>query len=159
MCIRDSPAVLNRPNFVEAAPTLPRRSPRNGCLQLHPTATTARQRRSPTSIRTYSASWRTARSNNQRSRGSRTKLVTDTRRSTIETATTPGSPVSISFIRGGHHGHANLFHLLVPGGRWETLICTPSSLASLASSTFHRRSREPLEPPASAVMSSLVAPG
>jgi hypothetical protein len=38
-------------------------TPGNGCLQLHPTATTARRRRSPTSIRNISASWRTARSN------------------------------------------------------------------------------------------------
>jgi len=30
-----------------------------GCRQLHPTATTARPWRSPTSIRTNSASWRT----------------------------------------------------------------------------------------------------
>ena len=35
-------------------------TPGNGCLQLHPTATTARRRRSPTSIRNISASWRTA---------------------------------------------------------------------------------------------------
>ena len=42
----------------------PPATPRDGCLQLHPTATTARRRRSPTSIRTNSASWRTARSNN-----------------------------------------------------------------------------------------------
>lgn len=34
-------AVLGRPDFVAAAPTLPRRSPRPGCRQLPPAATTA----------------------------------------------------------------------------------------------------------------------
>jgi hypothetical protein len=38
-------------------------TPGSGCLQLHPTATTARPRRSLTSIRYGSASWRTAHSN------------------------------------------------------------------------------------------------
>ena len=38
-------------------------TPGAGCRQLHPTATTARRRRSLTSIRNNSASWRTARSN------------------------------------------------------------------------------------------------
>jgi hypothetical protein len=38
-------------------------TPGSGCLQLHPAATTARQRRSLTSIRYSSASWRTAPSN------------------------------------------------------------------------------------------------
>ncbi len=51
------------------------------------------------------------------------------------------------------------FHFDVPGGKWDTLISRPSSCASRASSTFHSRSRLPLEPPASAVMSSLVACG
>jgi putative transposase len=50
--------VLNRPDFVAAAPTYPG-DPRIGCRQLHPTATTAEHRRSPTSIRHNSASWRT----------------------------------------------------------------------------------------------------
>jgi hypothetical protein len=36
------PAVLNRRDFVEAAPTLPG-DPGSGCLQLHPTATTAKR--------------------------------------------------------------------------------------------------------------------
>src|ERR1035437_9252496 len=87
-----------------------------------------------------------ARSNNQRSRGSRTKLVTDTRRSTIETATTPGSPASISSIRGGHHGHANLFHFDVPVGRWHTVMVRPVSAANAASSVLHSRVREPHPP-------------
>src|SRR5712691_9335773 len=39
------------------------------------------------------------------------------------------------------------FHFEVPGGKWDTLISRPSSSASLASSTFHSRSRLPLEPP------------
>src|SRR5438132_14213422 len=43
-----------------------------------------------------------------------------------------------------------LFHLLVPGGRWLTVISRPSSLASSWSSRFHSRTREPLllPPPA-----------
>jgi hypothetical protein len=41
-------------------------TPGSGCPQLHPAATTARQRRSLTSIRYSSASWRTARSNGPR---------------------------------------------------------------------------------------------
>ena len=52
------PAVLNRPDFVAAAPTYPG-DPRIGCRQLHPTATTAEHRRSLTSIRHNRASWRT----------------------------------------------------------------------------------------------------
>jgi hypothetical protein len=51
------------------------------------------------------------------------------------------------------------FHFEVPGGKWDTLISRPSSSASLASSAFRSRSRLPLEPPASAVISSLVASG
>ena len=53
------PVVLDRPDFVTAAPTHPRRSPRTGCRQLYLAATTANQCRSPTSIRYNSASWRT----------------------------------------------------------------------------------------------------
>ena len=52
------PAVLNRPDFVAAAPTYPG-DPRIGCRQLHPTATTAEHRRSLTSVRHNRASWRT----------------------------------------------------------------------------------------------------
>src|SRR6266404_5583497 len=40
-----------------------------------------------------------------------------------------------------------LFHLLVPGGRWQTMMSRPSSLASFWSSRFHSRTREPLLPP------------
>ena len=50
--------MLNRPDFVAAAPAYPG-DPRIGCRQLHPTATTAEHRRSLTSIRHNSASWRT----------------------------------------------------------------------------------------------------
>ena len=52
------PAVLNRPDFVAAAPAYPG-DPRIGCRQLHPTATTAEHRRSLTSVRHNRASWRT----------------------------------------------------------------------------------------------------
>ncbi len=52
-----------------------------------------------------------------------------------------------------------LFHLLVPGGKWHTVIVRPVAAASAASSTFHRRVREPLEPPPSAQISSRSAVG
>src|SRR5260370_4474031 len=44
-----------------------------------------------------------------------------------------------------------LFHLLVPGGKWHTVIGNLSSSASFCSSTFHRRTRYPFDPPPSAV--------
>src|SRR5215212_2911760 len=40
------------------------------------------------------------------------------------------------------------FHLLVPGGRWFTVISMPSSSARTCSSHFHRRTRLPLLPAA-----------
>src|SRR6266704_6729277 len=40
-----------------------------------------------------------------------------------------------------------LFHLLVPGGRWLTVMSRPSWLASFCNSRFHSRTREPLLPP------------
>src|SRR6478752_190854 len=52
-----------------------------------------------------------------------------------------------------------LFHLLVPGGRWHTVIVSPISVASAASSVVHNRSRKPLDPPESAVINNLVAVG
>ena len=52
-----------------------------------------------------------------------------------------------------------LFHLEVPGGRWHTVIRSPVSAASWASWVFHSRSREPLVPPQSAVISSRSASG
>src|SRR5438445_13893507 len=52
-----------------------------------------------------------------------------------------------------------LFHLLVPGGRWLTTMSRPISLASFWSSRFHSRTREPLLPPPSAVISNRVALG
>ena len=52
-----------------------------------------------------------------------------------------------------------LFHLLVPGGKWQTMIFRPVSLASFYSSVFHRRVRLPFEPPQSAVIIRLVALG
>jgi hypothetical protein len=50
-----------------------------------------------------------------------------------------------------------LFHLLVPGGRWQTVTCRPVSAAKAASSIFQARVRLPLEPPLSAQMSSCPA--
>src|SRR5512147_2137309 len=52
-----------------------------------------------------------------------------------------------------------LFHLEVPGGRWQTVMSSPASAAKAASSVFHNRSRDPLDPPESAVISSLSDPG
>jgi hypothetical protein len=52
-----------------------------------------------------------------------------------------------------------LFHLLVPGGRWHTVMVRPVAAASLASSVFHCRVRYPLEPPPSAQISNRQALG
>ena len=52
-----------------------------------------------------------------------------------------------------------LFHLLAPGGRWHTVISMPSSSASFCNSIFHRRMREPLLPPPSAIIRILRARG
>jgi hypothetical protein len=51
-----------------------------------------------------------------------------------------------------------LFHLEVPGGKWQTVISSPACAASAASSAFHARLRWSLEPPASQVISSRLAP-
>ena len=45
-----------------------------------------------------------------------------------------------------------LFHLLVPGGRWVTIIFRSASLAKRCSSRFHSLICGPLLPPQSAVM-------
>lgn len=37
-----------------------------------------------------------------------------------------------------------LFHLEVPGGRWQTVMSSPASVAKAASSVFHNRSRVPI---------------
>jgi hypothetical protein len=50
-------------------------------------------------------------------------------------------------------------HLLAPGGKWCTVMATPSSSAGFWSSIFHNRMREPLLPPPSAVIVSDVARG
>lgn len=34
-----------------------------------------------------------------------------------------------------------LFHFEVPGGKWQTVIATPVSVASAANSAFHNRYR------------------
>ena len=52
-----------------------------------------------------------------------------------------------------------LFHLEVPGGKWQQVISSPVSAARAASPAFHARVRYPLEPPASAVISSRRAAG
>src|SRR5262245_57859156 len=52
-----------------------------------------------------------------------------------------------------------LFHLLVPGGKWHTAIRRPVSLARHCSSNFQSRTRDPLLPPPSAVISSVLASG
>src|SRR6266700_1905964 len=50
-----------------------------------------------------------------------------------------------------------LFHLLVPGGKWQTVIATPISSASCCSHHFHKRIRAPTLRPPSAVISSRLA--
>jgi hypothetical protein len=52
-----------------------------------------------------------------------------------------------------------LFHLEVPGGKWQTVISSPLSRANCASPAFQARFVQPLAPPASQVTSSRVAPG
>ena len=50
-----------------------------------------------------------------------------------------------------------LFHLLVPGGKWQTEISRPVSSARDCSSVFQRRVRYPFEPPQSAVIVRVLA--
>src|SRR4051794_31330196 len=52
-----------------------------------------------------------------------------------------------------------LFHLLVPGGKWHTLILKPIASANSWIATFHSLRRLPLLPPPSAVTSSSLASG
>jgi hypothetical protein len=52
-----------------------------------------------------------------------------------------------------------LFHLEVPGGKWQQVISRPVSAARAASPVFHAPVRYPFEPPASAVTSSRRAAG
>src|ERR1039457_308946 len=49
---------------------------------------------------------------------------------------------------------STLFHLLVPGGKWQTVSVSPVWSAKPCNSHFHSRSRHPLLPLASAVISS-----
>src|SRR5271157_1328292 len=50
-----------------------------------------------------------------------------------------------------------LFHLLVPGGKWQTVIFKPVLVARRWSPAFQQRDRELLLPP-SAVINNSVAP-
>ena len=52
-----------------------------------------------------------------------------------------------------------LFHLLVPGGKWQTEISSPVSSASFCNSHFHSLTRAPLLPPESAVINRRLACG
>ena len=52
-----------------------------------------------------------------------------------------------------------LFHLLVPGGKWQTEISKPVSFARRCISNFHRRTLAPLLPPLSAVINNWLALG
>src|SRR5713101_8238989 len=54
---------------------------------------------------------------------------------------------------------STLFHLLVPGGKWHTIIDRPVWSAKPCNSHFHKRSRYPLLPPPSAVINNRVAAG
>ena len=52
-----------------------------------------------------------------------------------------------------------LFHLDVPGGKWQTVISRPVSRASAAIPAFQARFARPLLPPASQQISSRPAAG
>jgi hypothetical protein len=52
-----------------------------------------------------------------------------------------------------------LFHLDVPGGKWQTVISSPAWCASSARPAFQARLRQSLDPPASQVTSSRPACG
>src|SRR5271155_526195 len=52
-----------------------------------------------------------------------------------------------------------LFHLLVAGGRWVTVIVNPVSVANRCNSLFHNLFLTPFEPPPSLVMRSSVCLG
>src|SRR5712691_3755258 len=52
-----------------------------------------------------------------------------------------------------------LFHLEVPGGKWQQVISSPVWAARAARPVFHAPAWYPLDPPASAVTSSRRAPG
>src|SRR5260221_14327806 len=47
-----------------------------------------------------------------------------------------------------------LFHLLVAGGKWQTVMARPVSFTKWCTCCFHSRLRAPLEPPPSATNSS-----
>src|SRR2546430_16397894 len=69
-----------------------------------------------------------------------------------------GFPRQLSVIKENRRCSI-LFHLLVPGGRWQTVMGIRNSFASLCSSIFHRRRRWPLLPPPSAEIISRLAFG
>src|SRR6476659_10157041 len=52
-----------------------------------------------------------------------------------------------------------LFHLLVPGGRWQTVTRRPVSAANFAISIFQALTLDPLEPPPSAQINNRSASG
>ena len=52
---------------------------------------------------------------------------------------------------------STLFHLLVPGGKWQTASVSPVWSARRCNSHFHSRRRQPLLPPPSAVISNRSA--
>src|SRR5664280_3100098 len=52
-----------------------------------------------------------------------------------------------------------LFHLDVPGSRWQTVMVNPVRVANAASSVLNNLVREPLEPPPPALTSRPVAVG
>src|ERR1019366_2035594 len=52
---------------------------------------------------------------------------------------------------------STLFHLLVPGGKWQTASVSPVWSARPCNSHFHRRRRQPLLPPPLAALVLIVA--
>src|SRR6202007_2163039 len=78
--------------------------------------------------------------------------------STIVRKVRNGLPLQFIFMKANRRC-STLFHLLVPGGIWQTVIGSLSSLANFCSSIFHNRTRHPLLPPASAVINRRLALG
>src|SRR3954454_14540420 len=85
-------------------------------------------------------------------------VVVDAIRLTTTSWLTSGRPRQF-WLMNENNRCSILFHLLVPGGKWHTEIRRPVSLAKRCSSSFQSRTRDPLLPPPSAVISSVLASG
>src|SRR5487761_1966501 len=79
-------------------------------------------------------------------------------RLTIVSQSRNGSPRQLDVIKENSRCSI-LFHLLVPGGKWQTCSSRPVSSARRCSSVFHSRTLLPFEPPQSAVIVKRVVFG